>query len=134
MERPYVLIAHDNERIRNSLFEFVDRTFDVIGVVVNGEELVEVARVLRPDVIVSDITLPQVDGLAARNRLIGHGRLLPFVFVSALDKEVVRLLSIEVADGPAAAFVHEIDIYQHLLRAIEEVFRGRQYISPYYRD
>ncbi len=135
MERPYVLIAHHNERIRTSLIEFVERIFDVIGVVINGEELVEVARLLHPDVIVSDITMPLIDGLAARDKLIAHGLAVPFVFVTGLERDVVSLLpsEFEVEDEPPVAFVYKNDIPQHLVSAVEAVLAGRQYISPYYR-
>src|SRR4051812_27482215 len=92
VERPWVLIADDNAKMRSSLAELLDSVFDVIAVVENGKELIEAAVLLRPDVIVSGITMARMDGLEARDKLIAEEHAIPFVFVTGLGREVTFLL------------------------------------------
>jgi len=130
MKRPSVLIADDHEKSRILIVGSLDKVFHVVEAVANGEELVEAAMRLRPDVIVSDIFMPRLDGPAARARLIAEGHTIPFVFVSALGKEVLYIAE----NTSAVAFVFKGDVAFHLVNAVEAVLTGRSYISPYYRE
>jgi DNA-binding NarL/FixJ family response regulator len=85
---------------------------------------------LQPDVIVSDIYMPRLDGIAARNNLIGQQKKIPFVFLSALDKEVVHLVSDE---SPPIAFVYKGEMFEHLNLAVTAVLAGQRYLSPHFR-
>jgi len=129
MKRPRVLIADDHVKMRCSLVEQLDPAFDVVGAVVNGEELFQAATRLHPDVIVSDIVMPRMSGLAARDMLIARGRTIPFVFVSGLGKGVTCLLP----STYPVAFVYKVDMSSHLRDAVEAVLGGRPYLSPHYR-
>jgi hypothetical protein len=71
-----------------------------------------------------------MDGVAARNKLIALKKAIPFVFVSGLDKDAVRILPNESPIG----FVHKSEISHHLPRAMRTVMTGRDYASPRYRD
>src|SRR5690242_297450 len=106
------------------------RDFQVVGAVCDGEQLVESAICLLPNVIVSDISMPQKDGLIARSTLIAQGKFSPFVFVSVNDKEVVRRLPKE----PSTAFVYKGEMASHLGIAVETVRNGQHYRSPHYHE
>src|SRR3954464_8787664 len=94
MKRLRVLVAEDHDLMRNSIVELLCREFQVVGAVCNGEELIQSASCLLPDVIVSDLLVPKLDGLEARNKLISQQRLVcPFVFVSLEDPDVVQTLA-----------------------------------------
>ena len=86
MKQLRVLIADDHDLIRYSIVELLCKRFHVVGAVCDGDELVRAATCLLPDVIVSDIVMPRMDGLEARRKLIAQQRSIPFVFVSALGK------------------------------------------------
>jgi CheY-like chemotaxis protein len=130
MKRRRVLIADDHDNMRCLMVELLDNAFEIVGVVGNGDELVQKASRLIPDVIVSDIIMPRLSGLAARDMLIGKGRAIPFVFVSALGKEIACLLP----TACPVAFVYNVDLSSHLRVAIKAVLEGRPYLSPHYRQ
>src|SRR5262245_29960329 len=61
MSRPRVLLADDHRMVAEGLKSLLADDFDLVGVVENGHALVAAARKLRPDVIVADITMPQLN-------------------------------------------------------------------------
>jgi DNA-binding NarL/FixJ family response regulator len=125
-----VLVADDHDQMRCSIVELLCERYQVVGTVSDGEELVRSANCLLPDVIVSDIFMPRIDGLTARKQLIAQQLAIPFVFVSALGKEVVQFIP---NDSPVA-FVYKIEMIAHLLAAVAGVLVGQRYLSPYYSD
>jgi DNA-binding NarL/FixJ family response regulator len=129
MKLPRVLVADDYNQFRFLIVELICEEFQVVGVVADGKELVRSAQVLIPDVIVSDIFMPQRTGLSARDELLASGLTIPFVFLSTLDKEAVEF----VPSDDLVAFVYKIEILEHLREAIAAVLAGKRYLSPYYR-
>ena len=91
MKRLRVLIADDNDTFRCIIVELLCNSYQVIGAVCDGDELIQSALCLDPDVVVSNILMPGMDGLAAREMLIAAERAIPFVFVSELGKELLVL-------------------------------------------
>lgn len=84
-----VLVADDHRDMRFSLARILRQEFNVIGVVSNGVDLVRDALILQPDVVVSDVSMPKLGGVAAMDQLTAAGAAIPFVLVSA-NKDVVR--------------------------------------------
>jgi CheY-like chemotaxis protein len=78
-----ILIAEDNERIREYMVRLLCPTFEIVKAVPDGMSLVAAAIELRPDVIVSDISMPQLSGPRAMEELRIQEYDIPFVFVSA---------------------------------------------------
>ena len=65
MGRLRVLIADDNDSVRAAVGRLLEERFEIVGAVSTGRELVDAALAQRPDVIVSDLDMPSIDGLAA---------------------------------------------------------------------
>ena len=131
MPKQRVLVAENHEEMRWAIIELLHKPFQVVAAVCDGEELVQAANCLLPDVIVSDIFMPRMDGPAARIKLIAKQRaVIPFIFVSTLGREVIEMLP----KDSSVAVVHKIDISAHLRDAVRAVLNGRPYISPCYRD
>jgi CheY-like chemotaxis protein len=84
-----ILVADDHEKMRNCLVRILEREFKVIGAVSNGCELIDAATRLEPDVIVSDVLMPLLNGTKAMMVLRAGGINIPFVFVSS-DKDLVE--------------------------------------------
>jgi DNA-binding NarL/FixJ family response regulator len=124
-----VLVADDHEQMRSLIAELLSEGFQVVGAVADGEELVRAAGSLRPDIIISDIAMPRMSGLEARNKLIRQKLAIPFVFVSAIGKEVAQL----VPTDSRVALVYKAELADHLISAVEAVLAGAGYRSPYYR-
>ena len=70
-----VLIVDDNEIVRKSLRAMLGREPDmaIIGTAVNGREAIQLARELSPDIIVMDVSMPELDGIRAAGEISALG-------------------------------------------------------------
>jgi YesN/AraC family two-component response regulator len=65
-----LLLADDHRMLREGLRRsMVDEGFDVVGEAENGEEAVDLVAELRPDVVLMDVTMPEMDGVEATRRI-----------------------------------------------------------------
>jgi response regulator NasT len=81
-----VVIAEDEALIRLDLREMlVEEGYDVVGEAGDGEEAVKLAEELRPDLVILDIKMPIMDGLAAAEK-IANGRIAPVVILTAFSQ------------------------------------------------
>jgi response regulator NasT len=84
--RPRVLIAEDEALIRLDLAEMlVEEGYDVVGEAGDGETAVRLAQELRPDLVILDIKMPIMDGLAAAEK-IADERIAPVVILTAFSQ------------------------------------------------
>jgi AmiR/NasT family two-component response regulator len=85
-ERRRVLIAEDEALIRLDLAEMlVEEGYDVVGEAGDGETAVRLAEELKPDLVILDIKMPIMDGLAAAERIAGE-RIAPVVILTAFSQ------------------------------------------------
>ena len=86
-----IVVAEDETLIRLDLAEMLgDAGYDVVGQAGNGEQAIELARELRPDLVVMDVKMPVLDGISAAE-VIGKERLAPVVMLTAFSqKELVE--------------------------------------------
>ena len=82
MPRATVLLADDHPVTAALLRQLLWATFDVVGEVSDGYALVEAAERLKPDVIVTDITMPGLDGIEAARRILAMDAAARIVFVT----------------------------------------------------
>jgi DNA-binding NarL/FixJ family response regulator len=83
MRKLRVLIADDYEQVRSAIIQVLSVDFKIVGVVGDGEQLVDSAISLSPDVIVTDISMPMLSGPEAMKEFRAQGHDIPFVLVSA---------------------------------------------------
>ncbi len=85
-DRPRVVIAEDEALIRLDLAEMLaEEGYDVVGQAADGVEAVELATALRPDLVVMDVKMPRLDGIAAASRIAGE-RIAPVVMLTAFSQ------------------------------------------------
>ena len=66
-----LLLADDHRMLRETLKRsMLDEGFDVVGEASDGQEAVELAEMLQPDVILMDVTMPEMDGVEATRRIV----------------------------------------------------------------
>ena len=105
----------------------MEPTFDVVGAVEDGEALVEAAGNLQPDVIITDISMPKLNGIEAADRLRESGSSSKIVFLTVhADPDFVQA----ALKTGALAYVSKSRITTDLLIAIEEALKGRIFVSP----
>ncbi|ASW55971.1 ANTAR domain-containing response regulator [Plantactinospora sp. KBS50] len=86
VERRRVLIAEDEALIRLDLAEMlVEEGYDVVGEAADGETAVRLAEELKPDLVILDIKMPIMDGLAAAER-IAASRIAPVIILTAFSQ------------------------------------------------
>lgn len=83
MKRTRILLADDNPQIRELLRIILEPEFNVIAAAEDGETLLQYAHSLQPDVIISDISMPKVDGLQAVRLLKDVAPRTPVIFLTS---------------------------------------------------
>jgi DNA-binding NarL/FixJ family response regulator len=104
---------------------------EVVGSVSDGQSLLDAARRLKPDVIVTDITMPILSGIEASRLLRDSGSAAKIIFLTVhSDVDFVQTC---LAIG-ASGYVLKPRIINDLLYAIQEALVGRTFISPPFSD
>jgi len=111
-----VVVAEDESLIRMDIVEILtDNGFEVVGEAGDGETAVQLATELRPDLVVMDVKMPQLDGISAAERL-SKNHIAPVVLLTAFSqKELVERAS----EAGALAYVVKPFTPNDLLPAIE---------------
>jgi DNA-binding NarL/FixJ family response regulator len=84
LTKPRVLLADDSSRILTEVSQLLSTQFEVVDCVVNGEQAIEAALRLHPDVVVLDVLMPALDGLQAARRLRKLGFQAKIIFLTGL--------------------------------------------------
>jgi AmiR/NasT family two-component response regulator len=114
--RPRVLIAEDEALIRLDLREMLqEEGYDVIGEAADGEQAVALAMDLNPDLVICDVKMPKMDGIAAAAQ-IADKRIAPVVILTAFSQ---RDLIERARDAGAMAYLVKPFQKRDLLPAIE---------------
>jgi DNA-binding NarL/FixJ family response regulator len=124
MRKLRVLIADDHERILLAIVQLLSSDFKIVGVAGDGEQLVDSAISLNPDVIVTDVAMPLLSGPEAMKELNARGYDIPFVLVS-----VNPFCADELIRQGAFAFIDKCDIAHELVPAVHSAARGHIYVS-----
>ena len=125
--RPSVLLADDHPLLLAGLRSLLETACEVLGVVGDGRALVEAALRLKPEVIVLDIGLPQLNGIDAA-RLIKKD--LPETKILFLTMHSnLSYLKDALAAG-ASGYVLKTSAREELLDAVQDVVRNRIHVSP----
>jgi DNA-binding NarL/FixJ family response regulator len=127
MKRTKVLLADDHAIVAEGLATLLKGHFDLVGTVSNGNELIEAARKLRPDVIVADIAMPVLSGLEALRQLKAARSAAKVIF---LTMHADAQLATEAFRAGASGYVLKLSAGEELISAIHEVLHGRTYLTP----
>jgi DNA-binding NarL/FixJ family response regulator len=125
--RPRLLLADDHAMFAEAMCVYLDKKFSVVGVVADGRAMLEEAVRLKPDVIVTDVAMPLLNGLDAARRIKKQVPNVKFVFLTMLDDANLAAAALEI--GPVA-FVLKRSGGRELLRGIEQILHGRSYMAP----
>ncbi|GGF23721.1 DNA-binding response regulator [Subtercola lobariae] len=126
-----MLIVDDQALIRSAVREIVrhEPGFEITGEAVNGEQAVELAESMRPDVVLMDIRMPVLDGLAATRLICGNPELAAVkVLILTTFEEDEYIL--EALRSGASGFIGKGTEPADLLRALRTVHDGNALLSP----
>lgn len=129
MNKIRLLLADDHPLIREGFKSLLRKNerFDLVGIAENGKELIELSRALSPDIILTDINMPVVNGMEAVQQIRA---LYPSIRIALLtmheEREyIIKALKIGV-EGYILKNIERFD----LEKAIIAIFEGEKYFSP----
>ncbi|MGW0394679.1 response regulator [Streptomyces sp. NPDC003042] len=125
---PRVLIADDQELVRTGFrLILTARGIDVVGVAADGVEAVSMARALRPDVVLLDIRMPNMDGLEAARRILAALPACRVIMLTTFDLD--QYVYAALAAG-ASGFLLKDVTPAHLVAAVRLVDTGDALLAP----
>src|SRR5512137_698603 len=127
MKKPRVLLADDHQIVLEGLKSLLGGEFEVVGSVEDGRALVDQATTLHPDVIVADISMPQLNGIEAARQIKKTDKNVKIVFLTMHPDATYAANAFEAG---ASGFVLKHSAPSELITAIQEAMKGRTYVTP----
>ena len=124
-----VLLADNHGILRQGIQALIEKQNDMelVGQADNGLIAVEMARQLRPDVVLMDVTMPVLNGIEATRQIKSE---LPEVKVLALSVHAKREFILDMVRAGASGYMLKECVFDDLARAIKAVAAGQSYLSP----
>jgi DNA-binding NarL/FixJ family response regulator len=122
-----ILLADDHNLITEGVSALLEKDFRLLGREVDGRTIVDKARLLRPDVVILDISMPGASGLDAARRIHEIDNRIRIVMLTQHTEWAYARAAFEAG---ASAYVVKSAAASELRRAILLVLRGRSYVSP----
>jgi DNA-binding NarL/FixJ family response regulator len=127
MKRPRVIVCDDHAILVEGLRGLLEPEFDLVGTAENGRALLAVAQNLKPDVVILDISMPELNGIEAARQLKKSNPNVKIVFLTMhLDVAFVT----EAFRVGASGYVAKRSAVAELAMAIREVLKGRTFLTP----
>ncbi|MCS7048085.1 MAG: response regulator transcription factor [Verrucomicrobiae bacterium] len=123
-----IVLADDHEVVRRGVRSLLESKpgWEVCGEASNGREAVELVRRLKPDVVVVDLSMPELNGLEAVRQMC---RLQPRPAVVVFSMHDAEQLVRDVLQAGALGYVLKSEAAQHLVAAVESVRAGKPYFA-----
>src|SRR5712691_6184478 len=133
MSKVKILVADDHDVVRQGLRALLEAQagWEVCAEAVTGREAVKKAEQTRPDVVVMDISMPELNGLEATRQII---KLVPQSEVLILTMHDSEELVREVLDAGARGYVLKSDAGRDLVAAVEALCQHRTFFSSKIAD
>lgn len=127
MNRISVLLADDHRVVAEGLKRLLETEFDLLGIVENGRALLTAARELKPDVIVSDITMPELNGIEAFEELKKDNPGIKVVFLTMHHSVAYARRAL---DAGAHGYVLKHSASEELILAVRAAAAGKTFVTP----
>lgn len=127
MIRPRVLLADDHVMVAEGIKNLLGETHEVVGIAEDGNMLVQLAKQLKPDIIVSDISMPIMNGLNAAEKILATDEEVKIILLT-MHPEVKYAL--KALDAGVHGYLLKHSAPEELLTALNTVLNRKTYITP----
>jgi DNA-binding NarL/FixJ family response regulator len=128
-----ILLADDHKLFRLGLRQLLDHYKDirVVGEAATGFAAVDSARELKPDLVLMDISMPELNGIEATRRIVDAD---PEIKVVMLSMHADRRYVLEALRAGAKGYLLKDAAPEELMRAVQKVVRGQFYLSSQIKE
>ncbi len=133
MQAIKVLLVDDHTLVREMLLDRLGQEagIDVLGAARNGDEAIELAKELRPDVVVLDIDMPGIDCFSAANQMVADREEIRLLFLTAHTSDTYITQALEAG---ALGFLTKEESPARIVTAIQDVAENRAFFSEEVRE
>ena len=128
-DKTRIILADDHPLLRKALRDLLEKeaAFDIVGEAGDGEEAVRLATEIKPDVLIMDISMPNMDGLQATQQIKAR---CPEVAVLVLTVHTDDESILEILKAGAAGYLIKSSFGNEVVHAVRAVFTGDMVLSP----
>jgi DNA-binding NarL/FixJ family response regulator len=121
-ERARIVIADDESLVLDAVARLLQTEFDVVGCAENGRELLSMVEELAPSAVITDVAMPEINGIEAAKLITKKYPHIPVVILSGYSDDGL----IETAfEAGASGYVVKLRIFTDLIPRIQDVLAGR---------
>ncbi len=122
-----IVVADDHEEMLSLVKEVLQPEFEVVAAVRDGRDLLHAVKNFKPDVIIADITMPEMSGIEATRKIVEEDLEARIILLTMHND---RTMVEEGMSAGAKGYVLKLAASQELVPAVYEIIQGRFYISP----
>jgi DNA-binding NarL/FixJ family response regulator len=122
-----IVVADDHEEMLSLVKEVLQPEFEVVAAVRDGRDLLHAVKNFKPDVIIADITMPEMSGIEATRKIVEEDLEARIILLTMHND---RTMVEEGISAGAKGYVLKLAASQELVPAVYEIVQGRFYISP----
>ena len=127
MRIPRILLAENHPLVRDALLSLLGELGEVVGAVKDGQALIETAQWLKPDIIISDISMPKLNGLDALRALRTCAPQSQVIIVTTYQDPAYLISAFEA--GARGFLLKSATLHTELPQALLHVLAGDRYIG-----
>jgi DNA-binding NarL/FixJ family response regulator len=127
MTKPRVLIADDHVLLLDAFELLLEGAYEIVGKAADGRELVRAALELKPDAVVADVSMPELNGLEAARQILAR---LPGIRIVLLTVHEDEALAADALRAGVSGFVVKRSAAGELQQALRDALAGATYLTP----
>lgn len=124
---PRLVVADDHCLVAEGIEHLLGEAFDLVEVVNDGMQLCEAVRRCRPDIVVTDISMPGLGGIDALKLLRSEGNRTPFIFLTMHAEPALAAAAMRAG---ASGYILKYAAGRDLVDAVRQVLDGGIYVTP----
>ena len=127
MKKPRVVLADDHLLLLDAFERLLEDAYEIVGKAADGRELVRTALELKPDAVVADMSMPELNGLEAARQILAR---LPGTRIVLLTVHEDEVLAADALRAGVSGFVVKRSAVGELQQALHDALAGRKYLTP----